>query len=133
MAWTAQQNHPRHRCFQGQAGLKKVCENSLYLVVLLPLNEQTQGIINQQTLSWCHTKTTLINVGRGGHVNEVDLLQALNLGLIKQAVLDVFNAEPLPINHPFWNHPKITLTPHSSSRSDVKQTAKEIVRMYQQL
>ncbi len=133
MAWTAQQNHPRHPCFQGQAGLKKVCENSRYLVVLLPLNEQTQGIINQQTLSWCHTKTTLINVGRGGHVNDTDLLQALNLGLIKQAVLDVFNKEPLPINHPFWKHPKITLTPHSSSRSDVKQTAKEINRIYQQL
>lgn len=133
LAWTAQQNHPKHPCFHAQAGLKKVCQNSRYLVVLLPLNEQTQGVINQQSLNWCNPNTVLINVGRGGHLNETDLIQALDAGVIKQAVLDVFNTEPLPVNHPFWKHPKVIITPHSSSRSDVTQTAAQIVTYYRSL
>ena len=133
IAWTAKQKHPIHPCFQGQAGLKQVCQSSRYLVVLLPLNETTDGIINASTLSWCDANTVLINVSRGAHVNEIELIQALNSGVIKHAVLDVFKQEPLPANHPFWTHPKITVTPHSSSRSDVNQTADQIVNYYLQL
>jgi glyoxylate/hydroxypyruvate reductase A len=133
MAWTTRQLHPKHRCYHGQTGLKYVCQNSKYLVILLPLNQQTDGIINQTTLSWCHADCTLINVGRGRHVNETDLILALDQGSIKQAILDVFIEEPLPVDHPYWNHPKITITPHSSSRSDVHQTAEQIVAMYQSL
>ncbi len=133
MAWTQQQQHEVHTCVHGPRGLQQLCQHSDYLVVLLPLTEQTTGIINLQTLSWCHRDTTLINVGRGGHVVEHDLLQALDAGQIKHAVLDVFNAEPLPSGHAFWSHPKVTLTPHSSSRSDVEQTAAQVVAYYQSL
>ncbi len=133
MAWTVRQKHPEHPCFHGNSGLKKVCQMSQYLVVLLPLNERTKGIINSKTLSWCSSDTVLINVGRGGHVNEKDLLRALDEDEIKQAVLDVFTEEPLPQNHPFWTHDKVTITPHSSSRSDINETAEQIVKYYQQL
>ncbi len=133
MAWTAQQQHPDHPCLHGKDGLRQICQNSRYLVVLLPLNDATEGVINRQTLSWCNPNTVLINVGRGGHVIEADLIQALDDGLIKQAILDVFNQEPLPANHHFWKHPKITVTPHSSARSDVTQTAEQIVNFYHQL
>lgn len=133
LAWTRSQTHQIHRCFHGEAGLQHVCENSDFLVVLLPLTEATTEIINLTTLSWCQPHATLINVGRGAHVNEQDLLDALDQGVIKQAVLDVFNQEPLPAEHPFWTHAKITLTPHSSSRSDVEQTAAQIVKFYQGL
>ena len=75
----------------------------------------------------------LINVARGAHVVEADLLKALNEQRLRRAVLDVFNEEPLPLQHPFWMHPRITLTPHSSARSDVRQTAEAIVRLYQSL
>ena len=133
LAWTVRQNHSSHSCFHGEAGLKHVCQHSDYIVVLLPLNEQTEGVINSQTLSWCKKNTVLINVGRGGHVKEIDLLESLSNSGIKQAILDVFDQEPLPNDHPYWTHPKITLTPHSSSRSDVIQTAHKIVSYYQQL
>ncbi len=132
-AWTVTQKHPKHPCHHGRQGLQHVCENSQYLVILLPMTEQTKGIINSETLAWCHSDCTLINVGRGGHVVEQDLLVALDQGLIKAAVLDVFETEPLPVEHPFWSHPKIRLTPHSSSRSDVLQTAAQVVHYYQNL
>jgi len=133
VAWTAAQKHQFHRCFHGKLGLKQVCAVSDFLVVLLPLTVDTRDLINWQTLSWCKPNATLINVARGGHVNEMDLIKALDSGCIQQAVLDVFKQEPLPTNHPFWSHPKISITPHSSSRSDVKQTADHIVSLYQQL
>lgn len=133
LAWTSTQEHQFHPCFHGELGLKHVCEHSDYLVVLLPLNNQTENIINRKTLSWCHSNTVLINVGRGAHVNETDLLQALNSGAIKLAILDVFQQEPLPIDHPFWLHPNVTLTPHSSSRSDSEQTAQQIATYFQSL
>jgi glyoxylate/hydroxypyruvate reductase A len=133
LAWTQTRQHPQHRCLQGESGLREVCAGSDYLVVLLPLNQQTEGLINQQTLSWCRPDTMLINVARGAHVVEADLLNALNERWLRRAVLDVFSEEPLPEQHPFWQHPRITLTPHSSARSDVRQTAEAIVRLYQSL
>lgn len=133
LAWTQSQQHDVHPCFHGEFGLQHVCTNSDFLVVLLPMNAETADIINSKTMSWCKRNCTLINVGRGGHVNEADLLDALNQGTINHAVLDVFQQEPLPPEHLFWSHPRITLTPHSSSRSDVKQTAEQIVTYYQSL
>ncbi|MCX7552533.1 glyoxylate/hydroxypyruvate reductase A [Marinicella sp. S1101] len=133
IAWTQQQKHPEHPCFHGAEGLQKVCEGSDYLVVLLPLNPQTKHIINRELLSWCGQNLVLINVARGAHVDEAALLQILDSGGIKAAVLDVFQQEPLPAEHPFWQHPKITITPHSSSRSDVMQTAQQVVGYYRGL
>ncbi|WP_223787148.1 NAD(P)-dependent oxidoreductase [Marinicella meishanensis] len=133
LAWTASQQHPQHPCHHGPEGLQTVCANCRYLVILLPLNEHTRHVINEQSLAWCQPETTLINVGRGGHVDELALLRALDAGRLKRAVLDVFAEEPLPAGHPFWQHPRVTLTPHSSSRSDVAQTATEIAALYQRL
>lgn len=133
VAWTRQQNHPNHPCFHGQSGLKKVCQTSDYLVVLVPLNKQTKQVINDETLSWCQPHTMLINVGRGGHVDEQALLTALDDGVIRHAVLDVFTEEPLPGDHAFWRHDKVTVTPHISARSDDNQTAAEIVDYYRAL
>ncbi len=130
MAFTQQQQHPSYPCFQGASGLQYVCENSDYLVVLLPLNAETSHIINKDTLKCCQPNCVLINVGRGHHINETDLINALDNYQLKKAVLDVFQQEPLPVDHPFWSHPKITITPHSSSRSDVTQTAQAIVNHY---
>ncbi|MCB1582938.1 MAG: hypothetical protein KDI92_07725 [Xanthomonadales bacterium] len=133
LAWTQSQVHAVHPCYHGEAGLQLLCAYSDYLVVLLPMNRETKNIINRQTLSWCKPNCTLINVGRGGHVVEQDLLAALDAGVIQHAVLDVFKQEPLSTGHPFWSHQKVTLTPHSSSRSDVEQTAEQIVTYYQNL
>jgi len=133
VAWTRQQKHPEHPCFHGQSGLEEVCHQSDYLVVLVPLNKATEAVINRQTLSWCQPHTMLINVGRGGHVNDQDLLKALDDGVVRHAVLDVFVDEPLPPEHAFWRHPKVTVTPHISARSDDNQTASVIVDYYRVL
>lgn len=130
LAWTQLQKHHKHRCHHGESGLRFVCENSDYLVVLLPLNDETKQIVNQSMLNWCRNDAVLINVARGDHVNEKDLINALDNSQIRKAVLDVFQNEPLPQNHSFWSHPKIIITPHSSSRSDVLQTAEAIVKAY---
>ena len=110
--------------------MKKVCQASDYLVVLVPLNQDTREVINRETLSWCQPHTVLINVGRGGHVHEQDLIAALDNKVIRHAVLDVFVDEPLPEEHPFWTHDNITVTPHISARSDDNQTAAVIVDYY---
>ncbi|MFC3193055.1 2-hydroxyacid dehydrogenase [Marinicella sediminis] len=133
VAWTRSQQHPVHPCYHGESGLQRVCAASDYLVVLLPLNTQTRHIINRRTLAWCRTGATLINVARGAHVHEEAVLQALDSGLLSHAVLDVFDNEPLPAGHAFWTHPGITLTPHSSARSDVAQTAETIIGQYRSL
>lgn len=130
VAWTRQQKHPTHSCYHGTEGLKTVCENSDYLVVLLPLNKATEGIINEQTLAYCQPHCMVINVGRGGHVKEADLTDALAKKVIRHAVLDVFKKEPLSVEDAFWDNPNVTVTPHISARSDDQQTAEEIVDYY---
>ncbi|MFP3454620.1 NAD(P)-dependent oxidoreductase, partial [Bacillus sp. SIMBA_154] len=76
-----------------------------------------KGIINQQLLKQLPEHAVLINVARGEHVVEADLLDALNNGRIRAATLDVFASEPLPSEHPYWQHPNITLTPHCAALS----------------
>ena len=71
---------------------------------------------------------SLINVARGEHLNEDDLLSALDNEQIAHATLDVFQQEPLPPQHPFWTHPRITVTPHIASMIDPESGGKEIAR-----
>lgn len=87
------------------------------LVNLLPLTAQTQNILNRCSLSRLQPGGYLINVARGAHLVEADLLALLDEGHLAGATLDVFRTEPLPEGHPFWGHPKLTLTPHTSART----------------
>lgn len=103
------------QCHCGGAGLSRVLAQSEILVCLLPLTEGTQGILDADALSLLPRGATLINVGRGRHIVEADLLSALATGHISHATLDVFVHEPLPNEHPFWRHPRITVTPHIAS------------------
>ena len=89
------------------------------LVNALPLNPSTQGILNKHTLQALPDNSCIINVGRGGHIVDVDLLAALNTPKLSRVYLDVFATEPLPKEHSFWQHEKIFLTPHISGVFDV--------------
>lgn len=101
----------------GEAGFDTFLSNSRVLVNLLPLTASTRDILNRQTLGRLQPGGFLINVARGAHLVEDDLLALLDSGHLAGATLDVFRSEPLPAGHPFWHHPKITVTPHTSART----------------
>ena len=82
------------------------------LINILPLTPETTGILNRHLFSQLAEGAYVMNIARGAHLVEQDLLAALEEGHIKSAALDVFTEEPLPENHPFWSHPQITVTPH---------------------
>jgi glyoxylate/hydroxypyruvate reductase len=99
------------QCFSGDA-LQEFLSRSRVLICALPLTAQTQDILNEQHLSLLHRGAFLINVARGAHLVEADLLKLLASGHIAGACLDVLRTEPAPLDHPFRSHPRITLTPH---------------------
>jgi glyoxylate/hydroxypyruvate reductase A len=101
----------------GEVGLETFLSASRVLVNLLPLTPDTQDILNRQTLGRLQPGGYLINVARGAHLVDADLLALLDSGHLAGATLDVFRTEPLPPEHPFWQHPQITLTPHTSART----------------
>lgn len=82
---------------------------------LLPSTAATDGILNARTFSKLAHGAYLVNLARGAHLVEADLLDALASGRVAAATLDVFATEPLPPDHPFWHEPRITITPHCSA------------------
>jgi len=111
------------QCFSGDAGLSSFLARTDILVVLLPLTDETRGIINRKLLKGLArdgrvAAPSLINAGRGNLQIETELLECLNDGTLHEAVLDVFQTEPLPVTSPLWTHPRVTITPHNASVSD---------------
>ena len=100
------------RCFAGEAELPAFAAETQILICLLPLTAETRGILSRRLFKLLPRGARVINVGRGDHLVEADLLAALDAGEIGAATLDVFSREPLPSDHGFWSHPKITVTPH---------------------
>ncbi|MDP3336015.1 MAG: glyoxylate/hydroxypyruvate reductase A, partial [Rhodoferax sp.] len=105
------------RGFAGVEQFNAFLAASRILVNLLPLTAETVNIMNRDTLSRLQPGGYVINVARGAHLVDDDLLALLDSGHLAGATLDVFRTEPLPLTHPFWRHPKITITPHTSART----------------
>ena len=101
--------------FYGADGLVPFLNRTEILIILLPLTDSTKGIINKDTLAALPEGASIINCARGAHVVDEDLIAALDSGHINAATLDVFHVEPLPEDHPYWTHPKVTVTPHVAS------------------
>ncbi|ALI10254.1 MULTISPECIES: glyoxylate/hydroxypyruvate reductase A [Pseudomonas] len=99
-------------CFAGDAQLPAFLGQCDIVLCVLPLTEQTKGILNRQLFQHLPKGAALVNMGRGGHLIEEDLLDALASGQLSAAVLDVLQQEPAASDHPFWQHPQILLTPH---------------------
>ena len=105
------------QCFAGPEQFDDFLRASRVLVCLLPLTPGTRDILNARTLGLLQPGGYVINVARGAHLVDEDLLALLASGHLAGATLDVFRTEPLPAQHPFWRHPKITVTPHTSART----------------
>jgi glyoxylate/hydroxypyruvate reductase A len=114
-------------CHAGEAALSTFLAQSDILICLLPLTQETRGILCRETLSLLPVGAAFINVGRGGHLVEQDLLSLLDEGHISGAVLDVADPEPLPADHPFWSHPRIVLTPHIASMTRPDGAARALI------
>ncbi|WP_441238007.1 2-hydroxyacid dehydrogenase [Bradyrhizobium sp. 930_D9_N1_4] len=102
-------------CYSGADSLPEFLAQADILVCLLPLTDETRGILNADLFARLPRGAGLVNVGRGPHLVEADFLAALDSGTLSGAVLDVADPEPLPAGHPFWSHPRILLTPHNAS------------------
>ena len=103
---------PGVTAFAGDAALTAAVTGSDFLINLLPLTPLTENLLGRQLLSLLAPRAVLINAGRGRHVVDEEVLELLDLGHLRAAVLDVYRQEPLPPEHPFWRHPGIYLTPH---------------------
>lgn len=121
------------RGFAGAAQFHDFLAASRVLVNLLPLTPETADVINADTLGRLQPGAYVINVARGAHLVEEDLLAAIDSGHVAGATLDVFRTEPLPAGHAFWNHPRITITPHTSARTlrgeSIAQIARKMVAL----
>lgn len=120
-------------CFAGEEGLEKFLRGTRVLICLLPLTPDTHNLLDRARLAMLLPGAYVINVARGAHLAEPDLLTLIRSGHIAGATLDVFRNEPLPQQHPFWQEPRITITPHVSAttlrRESVAQIAAKIRRL----
>jgi glyoxylate/hydroxypyruvate reductase A len=112
--------------FHGDEGLARMLADTEILVCVLPLTEDTEGILSSRLFSMLPKGASIVNAGRGGHLVEEDLVPALDSGQLSAAVLDVFRSEPLAPEHPFWRHPRIVVTPHIGGMTNPR-TASKIV------
>jgi len=110
----------------GADGLRALLARSQILITLLPHTAETANILNADTLALLPRGAFLINPGRGALIDDDALMAALNTGQIGGATLDVFRVEPLPTEHPFWAHPRVTVTPHIAATTRAATAAQVI-------
>ena len=119
-------NIPNIKCETGQERLIPALQSAQILVLLLPDTPATQNVINAKTLQALPKGAMILNPGRGPLIDDAALLAALDSGHIAAATLDVFRTEPLPTDHPYWHHPKVTVTPHIASETRPHYSSKTI-------
>ena len=119
--------------YAGSEGLPPFLGRTDILLCVLPLTAATRGIVNRNTLASLPRGAFLINIARGAHVVDQDLIAALDSGQLAGATLDVFAHEPLPREHPFWAHPQVTLTPHIASITNPDTAAEGVAENLRRL
>ncbi|MEL6532665.1 MAG: glyoxylate/hydroxypyruvate reductase A [Pseudomonadota bacterium] len=114
---------PGVSCFHGEDGLREVLAGAEICVLLLPNTPHTEDTLDAAALRLMPQGAVILNPGRGPLIDDDALLESLNSGHIGHATLDVFRQEPLPPEHPFWSHPRITVTPHIAAETRAATTA----------
>jgi glyoxylate/hydroxypyruvate reductase A len=112
----------------GAEGLAALLRRAEILVTLLPATPDTESVLNAETLALLPPGARLINPGRGSLIDDAALLAALDSGQVAHATLDVFREEPLPPDHPYWAHPRVTVTPHVASETRPETASEAIAR-----
>jgi glyoxylate/hydroxypyruvate reductase len=108
----------------GEAALPATLAGADIVINLLPLTPATRGLFDARRFAQMQPGAGFINLARGAHVVDADVLSALDSGRLRHAVLDVFHAEPLPGDHPFWRHPQVTVLPHVAAQTDPRSAAR---------
>ena len=103
--------------------LVPLLERADIVVNLLPLTDETRGLLDHRFFAALPLNASVVNLGRGAHLVDADLLAALDRGHLRHAVLDVFHIEPLPEGHPYWQHPRVTMLPHAAAGTDARSAA----------
>lgn len=116
------------RCLAGADGLRDALARAEIVVLLLPRTPETDDLLNARTLALLPRGAVILNPGRGPLIDDDALLAALDSGHIAQATLDVFRTEPLPKDHPYWSHPRVTVTPHIAASTRPPSAARAVVR-----
>ena len=114
-------------CLSGTDGLRTALARAEILVTILPNTPETTNLLNAETLAQMPLGAVILNPGRGNVIDDDALLAALDSGQIGQATLDVFRVEPLPPEHPYWAHPRVTVTPHIAAETRPSSAARVIV------
>ena len=112
--------------FHGEDGLKAFLNGCDIVVCMLPLTPQTKGILDRRLFAMLPRDACIINVGRGGHCVDADLVAALEQGRLGGALIDVTEPEPLPPDHPFWTAPNLILTPHIGTRVNTENAVRDV-------
>jgi glyoxylate/hydroxypyruvate reductase A len=116
----------RPGCLHGPEGLVRALSRAAILVTLLPKTPETETLLNADRLALMPPGAVILNPGRGALIDDGALLAALDRGQLGHATLDVFRVEPLPPEHPFWSHPKVTVTPHIAADTRPASAARVI-------
>ena len=118
---------PGITCLSGDEGLRAALQAAEILVLLLPKTAETENLMNAERLAMLPKGAMIVNPGRGPLIDDDALLAALDTGQIGHATLDVFRVEPLPPAHPYWAHPRVTVTPHIASETRPITAARVII------
>lgn len=116
--------------YSGEKQVEKFLKRSTILICLLPLTQETENILNKELFKKLPKGAYIINVARGQHLVEHDLLEMIDKGHLSGASLDVFRIEPLPQEHPFWDQPKIRITPHIASMTNAEKVAPQLIENF---
>ena len=119
----AQQGYPVRGWRRSGEALSSGVAQAQIVINLLPLTPATRGLLDARFFAALPAKASLVNLGRGAHVVDADLLAALDSGHLRHAVLDVFHTEPLPASHAYWRHPRVTVLPHAAALTDLRSAA----------
>jgi glyoxylate/hydroxypyruvate reductase A len=134
MGWSrTAKSVPGVETFNGREALPKFLGRCAILVNVLPLTRETRGLLDKALFAQLPKGAFLINMGRGAHVVDADLLAALDSGHLAGAALDVFNTEPLPAEHPYWLHPKVHMTPHMAGYTNPRTASPGVIENIRRL